>query len=251
MGDPRKILVVDADSTDGSFEEAANKGIPVVKQGDIERALKGEKIEKDFDVRFPLNPGKGKTLQLGGLFYYYLRQRFNNGNYHVPEPVEIQESDSDIATIWKFDPATWFSWVSIQSKKPYTAVLAAQTNRNNQEVMHAITSRMGQNPGFDRDAVVFQEMKWPLSGQRRVTPSLLYELPGVTGYPVETMQDLASIAHARKAGGRIAQVEIINRCGDGQNSPYKEETMMGSISALVDAVVGDVYLNRYYLTNTN
>lgn len=239
LGDSTRLIVIDADSTDGSFEEAYNRGFPVLKQSLIEEAYDVERLTHDFDVQWPLPLGKGRTLTASGVFKHYLRYRFDDPRRSRPKPQWEQHSDADITNIWQFDPTTFFSWYALDtlsSDEAFVGLWAAQFDRNNQAVMHAITNIQTANLQGNRYFKPVGELKWPLTGQFMASPEFVTRIPNVTGYGAEVIRDFAAVDYAEQHNMSLGQIEIPERCRDGQNSIEKEEAMMSGITIAVNVI---------------
>lgn len=225
------VLVIDADSTDTSVQEADRIGLRVVTQQEVEDCLDGERIHHDFGITWPLPQGKGRTMTSFAIFNAVAQPKY------LPDLRRWAASDGDITNPWHFDHFTWLAYIATQDpNEQYIQIRAAQPNRNNQT---ALTSIAGLQGGSEAGRFYYHRLKgikWLLTGQHMIQPIGINDSVNVTGYGTEIADDLSLADLAARENKQIAQIEIPVRCIDGGNDAPKEEAMMFGLTQTIDAL---------------
>ncbi|PIZ65757.1 hypothetical protein CO051_07415 [Candidatus Roizmanbacteria bacterium CG_4_9_14_0_2_um_filter_39_13] len=244
LTNPSSILVIDADSIDGTGKYAESQGIHTIRQGDIEQYFRMDKILQDFGIdRLPR--GKGRTVLAFLAYDKIYRTMFAGGaDFNI-------FSDADISNPDVFKHPEWLAWVLSQAKpgQAYAEVCAAQHGRNNQEVMGTLTALQNNSPVTKFYHSLVRGRIWPLTGQYARRRDIMTALPNALGYGTEILYDLAICDLATGSGFSRAQVEIPDRCRDGENTPTKEAAMMAGISAMLMTIDLYAFQEGHFLTS--
>jgi hypothetical protein len=229
------ILVIDADSTDGTGDYARGRDLETVAQSAVEACIDMDRVAEDFGIQLPIRAGKGRTMMAAVLYQRLIQaDRLSRVRYNLM-------SDADITNTFGFDHASYLAWAaSLYPPEMLVEVRAAQHDRNNQIVMDAMAALQSSNPIMRDYFLRMMETVWPLTGQMIKRPEVMQASVNNVGYATEIISGMSAVDYENAhPGTRRAQIEVPERCRDGANSDQKENEMMVGISNTV------VTLNQY------
>jgi len=227
LGDPNKIVVMDADSDDNSAEVARRHGARVVLQSDMYKCIKQDKFSDILQEKRPR--GRGMTLFAFWLYRFLIQETYPRYACFV---------DTDIRNFREYDPLPFLAYpIVTEKKKNFLHVKVAKPGRGNEPVMSARCTLRAINDLGRRYFEQLSRDMWMLSGEYVVQPEHARTMPHATRSFVDTLISiyLADLAH--EDGGQIALVAIPNSRLDKKNDNRKEQLIMYSISTNAVAFV--------------
>jgi len=239
--DRGRFFVINAGSHEQNVAAARNGGAVVVEQDAVFDAVNWEKLLPVIgrDKRPMGRQGKGFTVLAGHLILAALGLNWNEF---------VFQTDAEVADYERYNALDRLL-LCLDREPKLCHLKMAKFGRNNETTMAART--MLQNffrlplpwipenvRKFARD--VFEATaadKWMLTGEWLSAGPMVLERPLATGYGEETLQAVWSVHAPDCRAKRIRYVANPHARADGENAPRKEDLMMASLSAFLQALV--------------
>ncbi len=231
LGDPQKITVMDADSTDKTAEVARQVGVNVVTQSDMYACIKREPF---VEVLNDPNPrGRGMTLYAFWLYRFLIQEK------NLPKFVSY--SDSDIKNYDEYDALPYMAYPLVIDGKPYKYTKIGKPGRNNEPVF---AGRCAMRALGDVGMHYFNKLSrdmWMISGEYTVSVDDMQRQVHTTRSFVDTTTAMY-FADLEAAGQGPVGIVASNRSRiDKKNDNLKEQAILYSIAT---NLVGYATLNK-------
>ncbi len=236
-----KVLVMDADSTDGTAEAAAKAGVRVIKQSDMYKCVKMDEFKAILGD--PKPRGRGMTLYAFWLYRFLIQE---NGI-----PTYAIYCDSDIRNFAEYDPMPFMVYPLVfDSEKDFNYFKIAKPGRNNETVMAARCVMRGINALGQRYFDRLSRDMWMISGEYGYRCEYMKRLPHCTRSFVDTYAAMYFADLEREKPNSVAIISCPNSRIDKKNDPLKEQTILYSIAcnlvgtALYNVAVADLTMDN-------
>ncbi len=231
LGDPKKITVMNADSTDNTAEAASAVGVNVVTQSDMFSCIKREPF---IEVLNDPNPrGRGMTLYAFWIYRFLIQEK------NLPKYAAY--SDSDIKNYPEYDALPYMAYPIVIDGKPFCYTKIGKPGRNNEPVFAGrCAMRALGEVGMHYFKRLSRDM-WMISGEYTVSVDNMKKQVHTTRSFVDTTTAMY-FADLEAAGqGPVAIVGSNRSRIDKKNDNLKEQAILYSIAT---NLVGYATLNR-------
>lgn len=231
LGDPKKITVMDADSTDETAAVARAVGVNVITQSDMFKCIRPEPL---LDVLNDPNPrGRGMTLYAFWI-YRHLVQETNLPKYAC-------YSDSDIKNYAEYDALPYMAYPVVIDGKPFLYTKIGKPGRNNEPVFAGRCAMRAVSPVGQHYFARLSRDMWMISGEYMVSVDRMKNQVHTTRSFVDTTTAMYYADLEAAGQGPVAIVASNRSRIDKKNDNLKEQAILYSIAT---NLVGYATLNR-------
>jgi hypothetical protein len=246
LGSPKKITVMNADSTDKTADVSRAVGVHVVTQSDMFKCVKRDAL---LDVLSDPNPrGRGMTLYAFWIYRFLLQEK--------GLPKYTCTCDSDIKNYPEYDALPYVAYPIVIDGKPFTYTKIGKPGRNNEATFAGrCAMRMVSDTGMHYFNNLSRDM-WMITGEYLVQVEHMKRLVHTTRSFVDTTTAMYFVDLEAAGAGPTAIVASNRSRIDKKNDDLKEWTILYSIAtnlvgyATLDRRVADLTLADIRKLNT-
>lgn len=238
---PESIIVINDNSSQKAVKAVKKfQGVNLINKEEILNLLDWKKLNSLIHLK-QKSKGKGMSVMAGYLFLY-IYNHFKNKNQGF-----IFQTDADIKNHTKFKPLEYLTYGILQNCQT-VYVKIAKGGRNNEshiavrsalamlEDLNLVIEGEKANQISQRAKQLFENLakyKWILGGTFALSEKLAFSRPFASGYLEETLICAFIEDWIKKNNGVSIQISNPNYCSDGDNSYFKENTIVQTTANFV------------------